>query len=218
MLYPNPFYKMAENHKIRVLLVDDHMAIRIGLMTAIGDALDMEVVADVEDGNEAIEAFRKHRPDVMVIDLRMQGLNGVETIRTLKQTFGTVRAVVYSNYANGEELYQAVKAGASGFVIKEMALERLLDAIRVVYAGDQYIPSEIASRIGQRMLAPLSPREMEVLKLLARGLSNKEIAAQLGLVVGTIKIYIANIFSKLGVSDRTQALVAAVKRGIIEIE
>ncbi|HEU5078754.1 MAG TPA: response regulator transcription factor [Opitutaceae bacterium] len=209
---------MAENHKIRVLLVDDHMAIRIGLMTAIGDALDMEVVADVEDGNEAIEAFRKHRPDVMVIDLRMQGLNGVETIRTLKQTFGTVRAVVYSNYANGEELYQAVKAGASGFVIKEMALERLLDAIRVVYAGDQYIPSEIASRIGQRMLAPLSPREMEVLKLLARGLSNKEIAAQLGLVVGTIKIYIANIFSKLGVSDRTQALVAAVKRGIIEIE
>lgn len=209
---------MPQGNKIRVLLVDDHMAIRIGLMTAIGDAQDMEVVADLEDGSEAVEAYQKHHPDVVVIDLRMQGMNGVQTIRALREHFGQVRTVVYSNYANGEELYQAGKAGASGFVIKEMALDRLLDAIRVVYAGDQYIPSEIASRIGQRMLAPLSPREMEVLKLVAKGLSNKEIAAQLGLVVGTIKIYIANIFSKLGVSDRTQALVAAVKRGIIEIE
>jgi DNA-binding NarL/FixJ family response regulator len=209
---------MSEKHKIRVLLVDDHMAIRIGLITAIGDAPDMEVVADVEDGSEAVEAYRKHHPDVVVVDLRMQGMNGGETIRALKENFGSVRTVIYSNYANGEELYQAGKAGAAGFVIKEMALDRLLDAIRVVHAGDQYIPSEIASRIGQRMLAPLSPREMEVLKLVAKGLSNKEIAARLGLVVGTIKIYIANIFTKLGVSDRTQALVAAVKRGIIEIE
>jgi DNA-binding NarL/FixJ family response regulator len=209
---------MNGTKKIRVLLVDDHMAIRMGLMTAIGDALDMEVVADAEDGHEAIDAYRKHSPDVVVIDLRMQGMSGVETIQALHQEFGSVRALVYSNYAKGEEIYQAMKAGASGFVVKEMALDQLLEAIRVVYAGEQFIPPQVASRIAQRLLARLSPREMEVLKLLAKGLSNKEIAAQLGLVVGTIKIYVANIFTKLGVSDRTQALVAAVKRGIIDIE
>lgn len=209
---------MNETKKIRVLLVDDHMAIRMGLMTAINDALDMEVVADVEDGQEALLAYRKHEPDVVVLDLRMQGMSGVETLRALRQEFGAARVLVYSNYAKGEEVYQAIKAGASGFVVKEMALDRLLEAIRAVFAGEQYIPTQVAARIAERLLARLSPREMEVLKLLAKGLSNKEIAAQLGLVVGTIKIYVANIFNKLGVSDRTQALVAAVKRGIIDIE
>ncbi len=194
------------------------MAIRMGLMTAIGDAPDMEVVVDVEDGAEAIEAYRKHRPDVVVLDLRMQGMSGVETIRALRQEFGAVHVLIYSNYAKGEEVYQALRAGASGIVVKEMALERLLEAIRTVHAGEQYIPAQIASRIGQRLIAHLSPREMEVLQLLAKGLSNKEIAARLGLVVGTVKIHVANIFSKLGVSDRTQALVTAVQRGIIDID
>jgi DNA-binding NarL/FixJ family response regulator len=115
-------------------------------------------------------------------------------------------------------VYQAMKAGAAGIVVKEMALDRLLDAIRTVHAGEQYVPPQVAMRIGERMLAQLSPREMEVLTLVAKGLSNKEIAAQLGLVVGTVKIHVANIFSKLGVSDRTHALVTAVKRGIIDIE
>lgn len=209
---------MNETKKIRILLVDDHMAIRMGLMTAINDAPDMEVVADVEDGQEAISAYRKHQPDVIVLDLRMQGMSGVDTIRALREEFGAPRVLVYSNYAKGEEVYQAIKSGALGFVVKEMALERLLEAIRTVHAGEQYIPPQVAAKIAERLLARLSPREMEVLKLLAKGLSNKEIAAQLGLVVGTIKIYVANIFSKLGVSDRTQALVTAVKRGIIDIE
>jgi DNA-binding NarL/FixJ family response regulator len=204
--------------KIRILLVDDHMAIRMGLTTALGDAPDMEVVAAVEDGTEALDAFRKHRPAVVVLDLRLPGMSGVETVRALRQEFGAVRVLIYSNYAKGEELFQAIKAGASGIVVKEMALERLLDAIRTVHAGEHYIPLQIASRIGERMIAQLSPREMEVLQLLAKGLSNKEIAARLGLVVGTVKIHVANIFTKLGVSDRTQALVTAVKRGIIEIE
>lgn len=205
--------------KIRVLLVDDHMAVRMGLMTAITDALDMEVVADVEDGAEGIEAYRKHRPDVVIVDLRMQGMSGVEMIRALRQEFGTPpRILIYSNYSRGEEVYQAIQAGASGIVVKEMPLDRLLEAIRAVHSGEQYIPPQVAARIGERMLAKLSPREMEVLALLAKGLSNKEIASRLGLVVGTIKIYVANIFSKLGVSDRTQALVTAVKRGIINIE
>lgn len=209
---------MNETRKIRVLLVDDHMAIRMGLMTAINDALDMEVVADVEDGQEAMTACRRHVPDVVVLDLRMQGMSGVETLRALREQSASVRVLVYSNYAKGEEVYQAIKAGASGFVVKDMALDRLLEAIRLVHAGEQYIPAQVGAKIAERLLARLSPREMEVLKLLAKGLSNKEIAAQLGLVVGTIKIYVANIFNKLGVSDRTQALVVAVKRGIIDIE
>ncbi len=208
----------ADTKKIRILLVDDHTAIRMGLTTAIGDAPDMEVIADVEDGQEAIEAYRIHQPDVVVLDLRMQGMNGVDTIRALRSEFGSPRVLIYSNYSKGEELYQAIKAGASGIVAKDMTLDRLLEAIRTVHSGDQFIPSQIAARIGERLIAQLSPREMEVLKHLARGLSNKEIAAQLGLVVGTVKIHIANIFSKLGVSDRTQALVTAVKRGIIEID
>jgi DNA-binding NarL/FixJ family response regulator len=210
--------KATIQEKIRILLVDDHMAIRMGLMTAIGDAQDMEVVADLEDGQEAIEAYRKHRPDIVVLDLRMQSMNGVETIRVLRREFGAVRVLIYSSYAKGEEVYQALRAGASGIVVKEMALDRLLEAIRTVYRGEQYIPPQIAARVGERLIAHLSPRETEVLQLLAKGLSNKEIAAQLGLVVGTVKIHVANVFSKLGVSDRTQALVTAVKRGIISIE
>jgi DNA-binding NarL/FixJ family response regulator len=209
---------VATAKKIRVLLVDDHMAIRVGLMTALGDALDMEVVGDVEDGAEALKAYREFRPDVVVLDLRLQGMTGIETIRGLRQEFGDVRILVFSNYAKGDEVFEAVKAGAAGFVVKEMALDRLLEAIRVVHSGAQYIPPQVAMRIGERMLAHLSPRELEVLRLVAKGLSNKEIAAQLGLVVGTVKIHVANIYSKLGVSDRTQALVAAVKRGIINID
>ncbi len=210
--------KPVKFEKIRILLVDDHMVIRMGLMTATSDTPDMEVVADVESGQEAVEAYRRHRPDIVVLDLRMHGMGGIETIRALREEFGDPRILIFSNYAKGEEVYQAIKAGASGFVVKEMALDRLLEAIRKVYNGEQYIPPEVAARIGERLLAQLSPRELDVLQHVAKGLSNKEIAARLGVVEGTVKIHVANIFSKLGVSDRTQALVAAVKRGIIQIE
>lgn len=210
--------KPAIPTRIRILLVDDHMVIRMGLMTAASDAADMEVVADVDNGQDAVEAFRRHRPDVVVLDLRMHGMSGLETLRALRDEFKGVRVLVFSNYAKGEEIYQAMKAGAAGFVLKEMPLDRLLEAIRVVHRGDQYMPSEVAVRVGERMLAQLSPRELEVLQLLGRGLSNKEIGAQLGVVEGTVKIHVANIFGKLGVSDRTQALIEAIKRGIVQIE
>jgi len=142
--------KEPTSTKIRILLADDHMAIRMGLMTAISDAPDMEVVADVEDGQEAIEAYRRLRPDLVVLDLRMHGMTGVDTVRALRQEFGAARVLIYSNYARGEEVYQAIRAGASGIVVKEMALDRLLDAIRTVHRGEQYIPPQIASRIGER--------------------------------------------------------------------
>jgi DNA-binding NarL/FixJ family response regulator len=206
------------SEKIRILLVDDHIVLRMGLMTAASGEPDMEVVADAENGADAIAAFRTHRPDVVVLDLRMQGMSGLETIRALREEFGDVRVLIFSSYANGDELYQALKAGACGFVVKEMALARLLEAIRKVHQGEEYIPPEIAKRMSGPVLSQLSLRELEVLQLVGRGLSNKEIAARLGLVEGTVKIHVTNILAKLRVSDRTQAILAAVKRGIIQIE
>ena len=203
--------------KIRILLVDDHAVIRMGLTTAVSDAADMDVVADVESGPDALAAFRQHRPDVVVLDLRLHGMSGIETIHALRAEFKTARILIFSSYATGEEIYRAMKAGAAGFVLKEMSLDRLLEAIRAVHQGAQYMPSEIAARVGERLLAHLTPREIEVLHLLARGLSNKEIGAQLGVVEGTVKIHITSVFNKLGVSDRTQALIESIKRGIVQI-
>jgi DNA-binding NarL/FixJ family response regulator len=204
--------------KIRILLVDDHIVLRMGLTTATNGEPDMEVVADADNGPGAIKAYRAHRPDVVVLDLRMPGPNGVETIRTLRDEFREARVLVFSNYASGDEVYQAIKAGACGFVVKDMPLNRLLDAIRKIHLGEQYIPPEIAMQISERVVSQLTPRELEVLRLVAKGLSNKEIGADLHVVEGTIKIHLTNILAKLGVSDRTQAILAAVKRGIIQIE
>lgn len=204
--------------KIRILLVDDHIVVRMGLATATSGEADMEVVADADNGADAIKAYRLHRPDVVVLDLRMPGLNGIETIRLLREEFAEVRVLVFSNYASGDEVYEALRAGASGFVVKKMALDRLLEAIRKVHEGEQYVPTEIATRLHGRLISQLSPRELEVLRRLARGLSNKEIGAELNVVEGTVKIHVTNILAKLGVSDRTQAILTAVKRGIIELD
>ncbi len=207
-----------KSEKIRILLVDDHIVMRMGLVTATNGEPDMEVIADADNGTDAINAYRTHLPDVVVLDLRMPGMNGIETIKKLRDEFSNARVLVFSNYASGDEVYQAVKAGACGFVMKEMPLDRLLEAIRKVHQGEQYIPSEIATRMNRRVLSELSPRELDVLRLVAKGLSNKEIGTALGLAEGTIKIHLTNILSKLGVSDRTQAILAAVKRCIIQIE
>jgi DNA-binding NarL/FixJ family response regulator len=208
----------AKPAKIRIMLVDDHIVMRMGLATAASGEPDMEVVAEAENGIEAIQAYQIHRPDVVVLDLRMPKKNGVETIQLLREKFGPVRVLVFSNYAGGDEVFQAFKAGAAGFVTKEMALERLLEAIRTVHAGEQYIPAEISVRMNGRVLSHLSNRELEVLALVAKGLSNKEIGAQLHVVEGTIKVHLKNILAKLNVNDRTQAILVAMKRGIIHLE
>jgi DNA-binding NarL/FixJ family response regulator len=204
--------------KIRILLVDDHIVLRMGLTTATNGEPDMEVVADADNGLQAIEAYRAHRPDVVVLDLRMHGMNGVDTIRLLREEFRDARVLVFSNYASGDEVYQALRAGACGFVVKEMALDRLLEAIRSVHLGERYVPPEIATRMNGRVLSQLSPRELDVLKLVAKGLSNKEIGSELNVVEGTVKVHLTNILGKLGVSDRTQAILTAVKRGIIQLD
>ncbi len=190
----------------------------MGLVTATNGEPDMKVVGEVENGDEALEACRRHTPDVIVLDLRMPKKNGFETIRELREAGITARVLVFSNYASGDEIDQAFKAGAQGFVVKDMPLERLLEAIRAVHRGEQYLPPEIASRLDQRSTSPLTPRELEVLKLVAKGLSNKEIGDALHLVEGTVKLHLTNILTKLNVSARTQAILAGVKRGLIELE
>jgi len=204
--------------KIKVLIVDDHIVLRMGLVTAMKGEPDLEVVGEAENGVQAIDAYRLHRPDVVVLDLRMPKRGGLETLAALRKEFGPVAVVVFSNYAGGDDVFQAFKLGASGFVVKEMPLDRVLEAIRRVASGDQYLPTEIASRATNRALSQLSAREVEVLTFLARGLTNKEIGVALDIVEGTVKIHVSSIIGKLGVTDRTQAILVAVKRGIIQLE
>ena len=204
--------------KIRILLVDDHILMRIGLASATNNEPDMQVVAEAEDGVEAIEAYRLHRPDIVVLDMRMPKKNGLETIDALRREFATARILVLSNYAGGDDVSNALRAGACGYVVKDTRLEQLLEAIRTVHQGEQYIPAEIARRLAGRVLSQLSKREMEVLALIGRGQSNKEIAASLHLVEGTVKLHVTSILSKLGVSDRTQAVLLAMKRGLLQLE
>ncbi|MDQ8203507.1 response regulator transcription factor [Pelagicoccus sp. SDUM812003] len=204
--------------KIRILLVDDHIVLRMGLVTAANGEPDMEVVGEAENGRDAVDVYQRLRPDVVVLDLRMPVQNGVDTIQLIKKIEPAAKILIFSNYASGDEVLQAFKAGAQGFVVKEMPLESLLEGIRSVYQGDQYMPPEISARVSRRVVSQLSPRELEVLGLVAKGQSNKEIASNLCLVEGTVKVHLTNILSKLQVSDRTQAILAAVKRGIIQID
>lgn len=193
------------------------MVMRMGLVFAATAQPDMHVIAEVDSGEDTLSMYREHRPDVVILDLRMRGMSGLATIRALKKEFPGARIVVFSNYARGEDVYQAVRAGAAGFVVKNMNLAQLLDAIRRVHAGKRYLPSELAGNIGARARSPLSERETEVLGLIAKGRSNKEIGAMLGVTEGTIKIHVTNILSKLDVAARTEALVVAVQRGIVDI-
>ncbi|MDQ8187817.1 response regulator transcription factor [Pelagicoccus sp. SDUM812002] len=209
---------MDQESKIRILLVDDHIVLRMGLVTAANGESDMEIVGEAENGTEAVDVYEKVAPDVVVMDLRMPEMGGLDAIRILKKAHPGSKILVFSNYASGDEVLQAFREGASGFVVKEMPLERLLDGIRKVHSGVQYMPEEISARLTSRIGSQLSTRELEVLTLVARGCSNKEIASELNLAEGTVKVHVTNILSKLRVSDRIQAILAAVKRGIITME
>ena len=209
--------KPNRREKIRLLVVDDHIVMRMGLVYAASEQPDMQVVAEVESGEDALDAYRAHHPDVLILDLRMPGMDGLTTIRAVRSEFPEARIVIYSNYARSEEIYQALKTGASGFVVKSMNLTQLFEAIRRVHAAERYIPPELALRMSERGFSPLSERETEVLALIAKGRSNKEIASELHVTEGTVKLHVTNILSKLEVNARTEALVVAVQRGIIDI-
>lgn len=208
----------TRGQKIRILLVDDHIIVRMGLSFAVNNQPDMEVIGQAEDGNEAIEMYRKHRPDVVLLDLRMPKRNGFETIALLRQESGPARILVLSNYDGGDEIAAAIQGGARGFIGKDAGLGELLGAIRQVHAGEQVIPPDVARRLASRISSQLSPREIEVLTLIGRGRSNKEIGSTLNVAESTVKVHVTNILAKLGVADRTQAILSAIKQGIIQVE
>lgn len=204
--------------KIKILLVDDHILVRMGLVSATKVEPDMEVVAEAEDGEEALRAFRQHQPDVVILDLRMPKTDGLELIGLLRNESRSARILVLSNYAGGDDIKGALQAGASGYVVKGMPLDHLLQAIRTVYSGANYIPPEIATRLAGRIQSQLSDRELEVLRLIAKGRSNKEIGAHLAISESTVKLHVSNLLTKLGVVDRTQAVVHALKRHLLQLE
>jgi DNA-binding NarL/FixJ family response regulator len=205
--------------KIRIMLVEDHILIRMGLVTASQLEPDIELVAEVEEGEEAVEAYRTHRPDLVIMDLRLPGMDGIQTINALRREFGPVLVLVLSTYAADDDVYRAIQAGASGYLLKDMPLKVLVEAIRTVHGGQNYFPPGISDRLAERLRQSVpTDRELLVLQKIAKGMSNKEIGNELGITEGTVKAHVTNILSKLHAADRTQAVTTAIKRGIIHIE
>ncbi|HTX42988.1 MAG TPA: response regulator transcription factor [Acidobacteriaceae bacterium] len=203
---------------IKVLVVDDHPVVRVGITTIIDTQPDMTVVAETGSGEEAIALFRQHQPDLTVMDLRLESIGGVECIRTIRASFPEARFVVLTTYRGDEDIHQALEAGASGYLIKGMPRQVLLDALRRVHAGERFLPPTVTQTLAARRAdAELSARERQVLSLLARGRCNKEIAAELGIAEVTVKCHLSVIFLRLNVTDRTQAVIAAVQRGLVHL-
>lgn len=209
---------MSEPRKIRVLVVDDHQVVRLGLRAMIDAEPDMEVVAEAGDGPTAIAAFAQHRPDVTLMDLRLPGMSGPEIIAEIRKGAPGANIIVITTYDADEDVYRAVQAGARGYLLKGTFAEGMLEAIRHVHAGRRLIAPEVAARLADRVASPaLTAREIAVLELVAKGMSNKEIGATLFLSEDTIKTHLRHVYAKLGVGDRTEAALLAVQRGIIRL-
>ena len=210
--------KTAERTKIRVLIADDHVLILEGLASAIGRQDDMTVIAEAGDGREAVDLWKKHRPDVSLLDLRMPRLTGVGAIREIRDADISARVIVHTTFDTDEEIYQAVRAGAKSYLLKDAPLEELLDCIRSVHSGGTCIPPALAAKLASRMSgAALTGRELDVLRRLARGRSNKEIGTDLFISETTVKSHLRSLFSKLKVMSRTEAIATANKRGWIRL-
>jgi two-component system NarL family response regulator len=209
---------MNTKQPIRIMAVDDHPIVRAGIVSVIDTQPDMQVVAEAGDGAEAIRHFLEVRPDVVLMDLVMPGISGIEAIAQIRQHSATSKIIVLTTYRGDVQATRALQAGASSYLLKSMLRRELADAIRIVHAGQRYLPAEIAGEIAAHVGdEELSHREAQVLQCLARGLSNKIIAHQLHIMEGTVKAHMKSILSKLGARDRTHAVAIAVKRGIVDL-
>ena len=199
--------------------MDDHPVVRDGLAAIIGAQHDMSVVDEASDGQAAVSKYRDLRPDVVVMDLRMPGLGGVEATIQIRKEFPTARVIVLTTYEGDEDIHRALEAGAQAYLLKDMVRTELVHTIREVQAGHRHISPRVAAQLAEHLpRVPLTPRELEVLQLIAKGLRNKEIGAALEIAEDTVKIHIKNIFEKLEVIDRTQAVVSASQRGFIRLD
>jgi DNA-binding NarL/FixJ family response regulator len=209
---------MKKKHPIRVMLVDDHPAFRKGLAALIGTEHDLEVVAETGAGNEAIELFRRHKPDITLMDLRLPGMGGVEATIAIRKEFPDARVIVLTTFDMDEDIYRAMDSGAKSYLLKDTPEDELAATIRAVHAGEEKLAPKLAERLAQRQRRPeLSQREMEVLQLLVRGRSNKEIASSLFITEDTVKAHLKTLFVKLGVQDRTDAAITAIRQGIVHL-
>ncbi|SPE59502.1 Transcriptional regulatory protein LiaR [Verrucomicrobia bacterium] len=208
----------AQGDRVRVLIADDHVTVLEGLAAIIGRQPDMKVVAQAASGREAVELWQRHRPDVALVDLRMPGLDGVGAIEEIRRRDSSARIVVLTTFDTDNEIHRAMKAGAKGYLLKDARREELLDCIRTVNAGGTCIPPALVEKLAAGLSAEaLTGRELDVLTLLARGKSNKEIGVNLYISETTVKSHLRSIFTKLNVLSRTEAIAAASRRGLVQL-
>jgi DNA-binding NarL/FixJ family response regulator len=204
---------------IKVLAVDDHPLVRKGIASILANESDMQLVGEAGSGREAVDLFRQHHPDVTLMDLRMPEMDGIQATQAIRKEFPEARIIALTSYDGDQDIYRALEAGVRGYMLKEMVHTDVLRAIRTVHSGKRLMPQEVAERLSEYFpQVALTPREVEVLGHVARGLANKEIADLLGTASGTIKMHIQNILEKLGASDRTHAVTIAMQRGILHLE
>jgi len=209
---------MKKEVKIRILVADDHYVVRMGVIAIINNEPDMEVVAEAANGTQAIELFNQHQPDLVLLDSRMPLKNGVQAAKEIRNQNGAARILMLTAFDGDEDIHKAIAAGAQGYVLKSSTGEQLVPALRAVAAGKDWMPEEVAKRLAKRKeFEPLTPRELEVLHELAKGLANKQIADVLNISQHTTKGYLKTIMTKLHVADRTEAVTVAIQRGLIHL-
>jgi two-component system NarL family response regulator len=209
---------MAIEAKIRVLVADDHPVVRQGVMANVKPQIDMTIVAEAGDGLEALALIKEHLPDVVLLDLRMPGMDGLDVIAEVNSAKLESKVIIMTTFESEEDVHRAMKAGARGYLLKDSTQEEILDAIRRVRLGETYLPARIVQKVAEGMRKPeLSPREVEVLQWIAAGKSNKEIGAQLFIAEGTVKTHVKNVLEKLSVVGRTGAIREAVRRGLVRL-
>jgi two-component system, NarL family, response regulator len=205
--------------RIRVLVADDHPVVRTGLAAVVAQEADLELVAEAENGARAVALFGEHQPDVVLMDLRMPVMDGVEAIRTIMREFPVARILALTTYEGDADIRRALEAGACGYLLKDMLLTEVIAAVHAAHRGERVIPTAVAIRLAEfPERNDLTEREAEILALVARGLANKDVARAIGRSDETVKIHLKNVFAKLGVTDRTEAVTVALARGLIHLE
>ena len=209
--------QIPSSNSLRLLIVDDHPVVRAGLSSMLGTQAEIRVIGTASSGEEALRLIRSEKIDLALLDLRMPGISGLETLSAIKMERLATRVIILTSYETDEDIYRSIQAGADGYLLKKASLREMVEAIRTVKAGKRYIPSSIASRLAERMLrSNLTQREMEILKLVAKGLTNKQIGKSLDISDNTVRNHVNSIIEKLEVADRTEAATVGIHRGLID--
>jgi DNA-binding NarL/FixJ family response regulator len=210
---------MSDEPIISILCVDDHPLVRKGIASILANEPTLKLVGEAGNGHEAVEMFGRLHPDVVLMDLRMPEMDGIEATKQIRKINPEAKIIALTSYDGDQDIYKAIEAGVRGYILKEMVHTKVIDAIRTVHSGKRLMPTEVAERLSEYFpQVALTPREIEVLKYVGKGMANKEIAHHLGTASGTVKMHVQNILAKLGASDRTHAVTIALERGILHLD